>query len=281
MILEVINTALKAGKEIIGIYEDNFSVQYKDDRTPLTEADRRSHKVIAEGLERISPNIPILSEEGKDIPYEKRKSWKRFWLVDPLDGTKEFIKRNGEFTVNIALIEDRKPTLGVVYAPALNLLYFAQKDKGAYRLKVEEDALTKEDLKEAERLPLYRNSNPEKVLRVVASRSHMNEETRNFIERLRNRTEKVETLSIGSSLKICLVAEGKADIYPRLGPTMEWDTAPAHAVALESGCEVHAYENGLSETLTYNKENLLNPHFIVFRRELAYLLDKGVRACLS
>ncbi len=272
MILEVINVALKAGKEIIGIYEGSFSVEYKDDRTPLTEADRKSHRVIVEGLKRIDPNIPILSEEGKDIPYEERKSWKKFWLVDPLDGTKEFIKRNGEFTVNIALIEDGKPILGVVYAPALNLLYFAQKDKGAYRLKAKKDTLTEEDLKETQRLPLYRSGDPKKLIRVVASRSHMNEETKNFIEKLKNKTEKVETLSIGSSLKICLVAEGKADVYPRLGPTMEWDTAAAHAIALESGCEVRTYENGLTNTLTYNKENLLNQHFIVLRKDTAYLL---------
>ncbi|RLJ70434.1 3'(2'),5'-bisphosphate nucleotidase [Hydrogenivirga caldilitoris] len=268
MILDVINIALKAGEEILKVYEGNMSVDYKEDRTPLTEADRRSHRVIVKSLKSLTPEIPILSEEGKDIPYEERKGWREFWLVDPLDGTKEFIKKNGEFTVNIALVENREPVAGVVYAPAKNLLFFARKGEGAYKIKVNCSSLDEISIERAERLPLYRNNSFQKPLRVIASRSHMNEETKAFIEKLKSKVGEIELLSAGSSLKFCLVAEGKAEIYPRLGPTMEWDTAAAHIIATESGCEVRTL-NG--EPLTYNKEDLRNPYFIVVRKETVYI----------
>jgi len=268
MISDVIHIALRAGREILGVYEDQLSVNYKEDRTPLTEADRKAHTAITTALRDTTPHIPVISEEGQGVPYEERKRWERFWLVDPLDGTREFIRRNGEFTVNIALVEGRDPALGVVYAPARNLLFFAQKGKGAYRVEVKEDSF---NLKEAGRLPLCSEGVRGRPLRVVASRSHMNEETRAFVEKLRSRFGDVELVSVGSSLKFCLVAEGKADIYPRLGPTMEWDTAAAHIVAAESGCEVRTLSG---EPLRYNKPDLRNPHFLVIGRELAYILEE-------
>ncbi len=273
MIHRVLKIALEAGREVMEVYRETFSVEYKEDRTPLTEADRRSHRVITEGLRKLDPSIPILSEEGKETPYEERKSWRSFWLVDPLDGTKEFVKRNGEFTVNVALIEGNLPVLGVVFAPALELLYFARRGEGAYRLKTDGGILSEE---KAERLPLKREGDSPETLRVVASRSHRNRETEEFVSRLRTKVKEIELVSIGSSLKMCLVAEGRADIYPRLGPTMEWDTAAGHAIALESGCEVKLYNGKLSNTLTYNKRNLLNPPFVVFRKEKAYLFERGV-----
>ena len=271
MKVDVINLVIKAGKEILEVYDRDFSVDYKEDRSPLTEADRRAHGVITEGLKNITPDVPVLSEEGKNIPYSERKGWKRFWLVDPLDGTKEFIKRNGEFTVNVALIEEGVPVFGVVYAPALGLLYFAEKGKGAFRLEVEGETLKREDLTRAQRLPLKEESEGGTV-KVVASRSHMNRDTEEFVRGLRDICGDVEVVSIGSSLKICLVAEGRADVYPRLGPTMEWDTASAHIVATESGCEVVAYDS--SEALRYNKEDLVNPSFVVFRKSIAYLIER-------
>ena len=268
MMEKVIEVAIEAGKEILKVYEKTFSIDYKEDKTPVTEADRISHSIIKERLKEIDKSIPILSEEGKDIPYEKRKSWKRFWLVDPLDGTKEFINKREDFTVNIALVEDRKPLIGVVYAPAKNLLYFAERGKGAYSMKVENGF----DIKKAQRLPLKDNYADKNTIRVVASRSHMNEDTKKFIEKLKSSGVDVKTLSIGSSLKICLVAEGKADIYPRIGPTMEWDTAAAHIVAEESNCVVKEYKT--AKELLYNKENLKNDPFVVFREELEdYVFD--------
>ncbi len=271
MIYEVINIALKAGEAILEIYEKDISIEIKDDNTPVTEADRRANEIICEGLIKIDPSSYILSEESKNIEYEKRKGLKSLWLVDPLDGTKEFISKRGEFTINIALIEEGEPVLGVVYAPARGVLYFSQKGMGAYKLEKAGGKISQEDLKKALRLPLERVNDD--AVKIVASRSHMNEATKEFIEKIKGKAGKVDIVSIGSALKICLVAEGKADIYPRIGPTMEWDTAAGHAVALESGCDVRIYNGKLSDTLTYNKENLLNPHFVVFRKEKAYLLQ--------
>jgi len=260
LISDVIGISKEAGEEILKVYNRDIDVQYKEDKSPITEADRKSHEVILKGLRNVNPNIPILSEEGKDIPYEKRKSWEYFWLVDPLDGTKEFIKRNGEFTVNIALIHRQKPVFGVVYAPALNKLYYGGKDLGGYMIE------------KGNRVKLERKPLNSKKLTVVASRSHMNEETKEFIEALKRFYRNVETTSIGSSLKICLLAEGKADIYPRIGPTMEWDTAAAHAVLNSIGGRMVVYNNQKtlkeleeSDELIYNKENLLNPYFIAYR----------------
>jgi len=255
-----LTAALKAGREVMEVYAGKDLTSWsKEDKSPLTEADLRSHSVIVKELSGFG--YPILSEEGKDIPYQERKGWKRFWLIDPLDGTKEFLKRNGEFTVNIALVEDGRPVMGVVYAPALELLYFATPD-GAYRVEGALPELPLEEIfKRAELLP---SVPPEEgKIRVVASRSHLSKETEEFVERLKERGE-VDFLSVGSSLKLCFVAEGKADVYPRYAPTMEWDTAAGQAVVEASGGKVLEAET--LKPLVYNKENLLNPYFIALRR---------------
>ena len=242
--------AREAGTAILSIYHDptaDFNISKKADDSPLTAADRASNQVIVAGLEQHFSDIPILSEEGKEITYERRSSWDRFWLVDPLDGTKEFIKRNGEFTVNIALIERGKPVAGVVYAPVLDRMFVADAN-GAFEL---DHAGNKTAIR-------ANHWNPQQTgLKVVASRSHPSPELAEFIEAL----NEPELVSMGSSLKIVLVATGEADVYPRLGPTMEWDTAAAHAVVAAAGGNVTRHDNG--EPLTYNKENLLNPWFVV------------------
>lgn len=240
---ELVSIAREAGEAIMEIYQKDFNVEYKDDKSPLTEADKKSNEILCKKLASSYPEIPILSEENKTIPYEERKSWEYFWLLDPIDGTKEFIKKNGEFTVNIALIHKDEPVAGIVYVPAKNDLYYGKKGDGAF--------------KNGEKLPLNESRNN---YCIVASKSHLSEETKVFIAKLETDREK-EIISIGSSLKLCLVAEGAADIYPRLGPTMEWDTAAAHAVVLESGKKVYDFNTG--EILRYNKQNLLNPWFVV------------------
>jgi len=271
MLKKLQEIAYQAGKAIMEIYDsDDFNVELKGDGSPLTRADKAAHLVIAEGLEKHFPEIPVLSEEGKNTPYETRKSWHTFFLVDPLDGTKEFIKRNGEFTVNIALIEDGNPIAGVVYAPARNLFYGAKIDaSGHWQLETSNQEPVTSILKPetSDQKLATRNQKP---YRVVASRSHNNELTEAFIEEKRKEFGTVEIVPMGSSLKICLVAEGKADVYPRLGPTMEWDTAAAHAIALAAGCTVLEYES--NTPLKYNKENLLNPFFVVERG-----LDNGLK----
>lgn len=243
--------ARSAGTYIMEIYAKDFDVEYKDDKSPLTEADKGANAIIEKDLaaleESIGQKIPILSEEGKSIPFEKRRGWDYFWMVDPLDGTKEFIKKNGEFTVNIALIHEGKPILGVVYAPAIDVMYSAKQGEGAYR--------------NGKKLPLFVNEAPEKSLKIVASKSHLSDETKAYIDEIAKGSETIDLVSKGSSLKLCMVAEGSADIYPRLAPTMEWDTAAAHAVVLESGKQVIDFETGTP--IVYNKENLLNPWFVV------------------
>jgi len=246
-IRDIIAIAQKAGNIIMEIYAKDFNVEYKDDKSPLTEADQKANDVIVEGLNALSLKFPILSEEGKEIPYEERKNWEYFWMVDPLDGTKEFIKKNDEFTVNIALIYQNSPVLGVVYAPALNEMYWAKQGEGAF--------------KNGDRLPLHTNQHPEKLLRVVASKSHLSTETQAYIDDLAKVTESIKCVSKGSSLKLCMVAEGSADIYPRLAPTMEWDTAAADAIVREAG--KMTFEYNTETQLIYNKENLLNPWLIV------------------
>jgi len=241
---DILNIAKKAGNEILKIYNQDFEVEYKDDKSPLTIADKTSHNIIVKGLEKY--NLPILSEEGKNISYEERKNWELFWMIDPLDGTKEFIKKNGEFTINIALIYKNEPIFGVVYAPVLEWMYFNDNENS---YKIEKDKLIK--------LPIKREDN--KFI-IVASKSHLTEETKNFIDNLQTDKEK-EFISKGSSLKLCMVAEGSADIYPRLAPTMEWDTAAADAVVRKASKNV--YKANSTENLIYNKENLLNPYFIV------------------
>ncbi len=242
---DIVSIAKEAGDAIMEIYKKDFSIEYKDDKSPLTEADIKANKIICQSLERLYPSIPIISEENREVEYSIRKGWNYYWCIDPIDGTKEFIKKNGEFTVNIALIYKTTPVLGVVYAPAIDEIYKAKRGKGAY--------------KNRQKLPIYFNHQPKKKLLVVASKSHLSKETQLFIDSLE--AEDIEQFSRGSSLKLCMVAEGVADIYPRLAPTMEWDTAAAHAIVLEAGKEVLQFDS--KESLLYNKENLLNPWFIV------------------
>lgn len=244
--MEVAQIARQAGEATLEIYaRADAEVTYKKDDSPLTAADLASHERIMEGLEKLTPDIPILSEEGADRPYAERRPWTRFWLVDPLDGTKEFIKKNGEFTVNIALVEAGLPVLGVVYAPVLSRGYLGAQEHGAW--------LQEGD---GERMPIRATGTSEPGLAVVASRSHAGEALKAFLAQLPEH----HLVSMGSSLKLCLVSEGTADLYPRLGPTMEWDTAAAHAVVSAAGGEVLDFSG---EPLRYNKESLLNPHFIV------------------
>ena len=243
---DIIAIAKEAGDAIMQIYSQDFEVEYKQDSSPLTLADKKANDIIENRLNQLSVNLPILSEEGKEIPYEERKHWEYFWLVDPLDGTKEFVKKNGEFTVNIALIHKNTPVLGVVYAPALDICYWAKQGEGAF--------------KDGQRLPLKTESQRE-TYKIVASRSHMSDETQAFIDDIDTDKEK-ELILIGSSLKICLVAEGEADIYPRLGPTMEWDTGAAHAIVNETGKNVQKYNNVEYMSHLYNKEKLLNQWFV-------------------
>lgn len=250
-----IEAVLSAADKIMDVYNDpsaDFQIERKSDNSPLTIADRLSHDVIVKTLEPL--NIPILSEEGVSIPYEVRKKWRELWLVDPIDGTKEFIKRNGEFTVNIAKIVDGVAVMGVIFVPATKELYYGSQD-GAFKA----EGVTSIDMIEtlSVRIPI---ANTDGKYRVVASRSHLSEETSAYIENIKKERGEVEIVSKGSSLKICLVAEGKADVYPRFAPTMEWDTAAGDAIASAAGKQLIDKESG--KKLVYNKENLLNPHFI-------------------
>ena len=240
---ELIDIGAEAGRAILDIYHDGIVVTYKEDRSPLTMADQRSHAVITTRLKKVTPDIPVISEEGADIPYEERSEWGSFWLVDPLDGTKEFIKRNGEFTVNIALIERDRPVMGVVYVPVKDVLYYAEKGKGAF--KVEGGETTR--LKVREKV--------DKGYIVAESRSHRTPEIEEFLKRIPVQ----ERISAGSSLKFCLVAEGKADLYPRFGPTMEWDTAAGQCLVEEAGGKVIGRDGG---PLSYNRRELRHNGFI-------------------
>ncbi|WP_394172304.1 3'(2'),5'-bisphosphate nucleotidase CysQ [Guptibacillus hwajinpoensis] len=259
---EIIPIALEAGANIMEIYRtEDFHVQTKQDASPLTLADQLSHETIVKGLEALQLDIPILSEEGKQLTYEDRKDWEYFWLIDPLDGTKEFIKRNGEFTVNIALIHNGKPVIGVIYAPVLDTLYVAKEGLGSF--KVEEATKKKfESIEEfitvARKLPL---DCKEKKISAVASRSHLSKETEDYLNKVKKKYGEIDITSAGSSLKLCLVAEGTASVYPRFAPTMEWDTAAGHAIVTCAGGTVTQPE--LRKPLSYNKQDLLNPWFIV------------------
>lgn len=240
---DVIKIADEASEKVLHIYQSDFKVNYKEDHSPITAADIASHDIIVKGLRQISRDIPILSEEGAEIPWEERKKWRRFWLIDPIDGTKDFTQRTGEFTVNIAMIEDGEPVMGVVTAPALKEAFWGIKGEGAHMRD------------RTGRVHRIRVAEPKDTLRVVASRNHLNEETRAFIDTLGAH----ETVQAGSSLKFCRIAEGHADIYPRMGPTSEWDTAAAHAVLVAAGGKVQTPEG---QPLVYGKENILNPNFI-------------------
>lgn len=257
-----IHAALDAGKSIMDIYTDpnsDFGIERKADNSPLTLADKAAHQLITAALSVTS--IPILSEEGQEIPYKERAQWKDLWVVDPLDGTKEFIKKNGEFTVNIALVSNGVPILGVIYVPVRKELYFAADTEGAYKLSNidwNNQPAMNELKKKAMRLPM---TLAHQGIVVVASRSHQTEDTTNYIENLRKKGQPVTLISSGSSLKICLVAEGTADVYPRFAPTMEWDTAAGHAIARAAGCDIYHIDE--KTPLRYNKDDLHNPWFVV------------------
>ncbi len=262
LIETAVTAAIEASSAILEVYARDFAVELKGDKSPVTEADKAADAIIGRILGDGS-TLPILTEEKSAAGYEERREWKKFWLVDPLDGTKEFIKKNGEFTVNIALIKGGVPIGGVVYLPVKETLYFALQGEGAFKITdfSKTDCSFDELVKKSEVLVEKAIGKP---LIVVASRSHMSKETEDFIEELKKKYGEVEMTSSGSSIKLCLVAEGSADVYPRLAPTMEWDTAAAHAVALAAGCEVVEYESG--EPLRYNKEDLLNPWFVVRKK---------------
>lgn len=261
-LITAIKAALKAGEEILRIYDDpasDFKIEKKADNSPLTIADRRSNEIILNYL--ADTPYPVISEETKTTDYATRRTWDTVWIVDPLDGTKEFIKRNGEFTVNIALVHEGRPVLGVIYIPVRRQLYYASRETGAYR--ADNIAYTTvpdwEHLEiQAQKLPLSRKDD---TYIVVASRSHLSPETEEFIHALEQEHANLQLTSVGSSIKICLVAEGSADIYPRFAPTMEWDTAAGHAIACAAGREL--YHTDGQTPLSYNKEDLLNPWFIV------------------
>lgn len=248
--LECVNIARDAGKAILAIYDAGFSIEEKADKSPLTDADMASHNLIIKRLSELTPDIPILSEESAKLPFEERASWETYWLVDPLDGTREFIKRNGEFTVNIALIHQHKSIIGVINVPVLDVDYFAWENGGSFKSE-QGGAATPISVKKLD-------STPDTPLNVAGSRSHGSEMMQHYIEKL----GAVEMISMGSSLKFCLVAEGRADLYPRLGLTSEWDTAAAHCIVEQSGGYITKTD---MTPLEYNtKDSLLNPFFFVF-----------------
>lgn len=256
---QAIEAAYLGGIEILKIYQQDFKVETKADESPLTEADQNANKAILKILQQT--DLPIISEEIKNLPYDERQNWNKCWVVDPLDGTKEFIKKNGEFTVNIALVENGKPILGIVYVPVTRKLYFAAKEIGSYTCILEENITNFDaDFLISNAQNLNQNNSPEKYT-IVASRSHLSQETQEFIDQCKKEHGEIDIVSKGSSLKLCMVAEGLANVYPRIAPTMEWDTAAAHAVAKYAGCDVLDFNT--KKELQYNKKNLLNPYFIV------------------
>jgi 3'(2'), 5'-bisphosphate nucleotidase len=242
----VVDIARSAGQKILEIYETEFAIAHKDDRSPLTAADLASHRAITAALQALAPRYPILSEESAAAPQSERRDWNPYWLVDPLDGTKEFISRNGEFTVNIALIHDHRPVLGVVHVPVQRVDYYGAASVGAFKAQA------------GQRKALHTARLGSGPVRVVGSRSHRGELLDAYLERLGPH----EMVPMGSSLKFCIVAEGGADLYPRLGPTSEWDTAAAQAVVECAGGHVVGVDG---EPLRYNvRESILNPHFLVY-----------------
>ncbi len=249
LLLDVCNVAIEAGNEILNFYNNDIEVVNKEDLSPLTKADLASNKIILESLTKLNSNIPILSEESL-VDWSIRKNWKKYWLVDPLDGTKEFIKKNGEFTVNIALIEGNNPILGVVYVPAKSFLYLAEKNKGSFK------TITKDKLKNLEGIQKILVSSQANRERVIGSRSHSNATFDNWVK---EKFPNADIVQAGSSLKFCLIAEGEADIYPRFGPTSEWDIAAGHMIVNEAGGKIRTFQN---DSIKYNtKENIINPEF--------------------
>jgi 3'(2'), 5'-bisphosphate nucleotidase len=260
LIKTAILASIDAGQEILKIYKSDFDVEYKPDESPLTLADKNAHNIIVGKLKET--NIPVLSEEGSSIPYSERRDWKNLWIVDPLDGTKEFVKKNDEFTVNIALIQNQKPILGVIYSPVQDILYFGDINFGAF--KFQNVMKFKNDIdyiiNNSDSLPTIRSKS---YYGVVASRSHLSPETNKFIDKLKSDKENVKLIYVGSSLKLCLIADGFADIYPRFAPTSEWDIAAGHAIVNSSGGRV-VNTSSKGDSLVYNKENILNPWFIAY-----------------
>jgi len=266
-IIKVAQISIDAGEAILEVYNSaNFGIEIKKDNSPLTIADSKSNEVIIDGLRKLEidgKDLPLLSEEGKNIGYEDRKNWGKYWLIDPLDGTKEFIKKNGEFTVNIALIENCKPIAGFVYIPVTDILFFGIKKQGSFKLTEASGKVNFNIFDNSEKLSV--NSNLPETINVVASRSHLTDETEDFISALEKKFKKVSTVSSGSSIKLCMVADGNAHVYPRFAPTMEWDTAAAHAVCKYAGVRVIDYKT--RNELKYNKSNLLNNWFLVSSNE--------------
>lgn len=259
---QLLNTAiiaaLEAGKAILEIYHSgHFDTEIKKDKSPLTKADKASHNVIMSYLTK--SNIPVLSEEGRDISYEERKNWNQLWIVDPLDGTKEFLKRNGEFTVNIAFIENKTTLIGVIFVPVTGELYFSTKEMGAFKVAVDLKNYNLEKLiSNGLKLPLQRKDN---TFTIVASRSHMSPETEEYVQQMRDIHGEVNLISKGSSLKLCMVAEGTANCYPRFAPTMEWDTAAGQAICEHAGFKVIDWDT--NKNMLYNRKELLNNWFLV------------------
>ncbi|MFH1791019.1 MAG: 3'(2'),5'-bisphosphate nucleotidase CysQ [Candidatus Omnitrophota bacterium] len=277
-IVDLLKLADHAGRLIMEVYGSDFKYQDKADGSPVTAADHRSYEAISSGLARLYPDIPLLSEEGKEVSHSARAGWNKFWLVDPLDGTKEFIQKLGQFTVNIALVEDCRPVLGIVHAPARGSFYFAAKGMGAYRIcgaDLPDKARDIDDIMaRAEKLPL---AGSRKGLIVIASRSHAVKETQEYIDSLKKEFGEPEITNIGSALKLCLVAEGAADLYPRFGPTMEWDVGAGQIVVEETGGAILSLAT--RKPLEYNKESLVNPRFLVVSGGMARRLGGQGRSC--
>ncbi len=261
---KIISSIIEAGKKTLDIYaKDDYKVSFKEDSSPLTAADKASNEIIVNTLQETE--IPVLSEEGKAIPYTTRKLWKKYWLIDPLDGTKEFINKNGEFTINIALIEKNQPVAGFVYVPVKDTLYIGICKGGIFNGYDTTVAMKSENASKLLNLETIPNIKKEQIV-VMGSRSHMNEETSAYIDKLKIKHPDLTFESRGSSLKICALAEGSAHYYPRFAPTMEWDTAAAHAVLLAAGGRILQKDTG--KEVIYNKEELLNPHFLAIAKGL-------------
>ena len=252
-VLDILNIAIDAGKEILKVYKKNFNVDLKADNSLITEADINSNNLIKKRLIEIEKNIPILTEESL-VNWETRRVWNKYWLIDPLDGTKEFINRNGEFTVNISLIENNLPIFGVIYAPEKSLLYYGIKNNGSYKLITQDNINTLSEFKK-----ININNNTTSNIKIIGSRSHSNKDFQIWVEK---NFSQYELISIGSSLKLCFLAEGTADIYPRLGPTSEWDIAAGHIILEEAGGKLKSFDN---TDILYNiKENIINPNFLAY-----------------